>query len=88
MAGISSAMRVGLPILVSTLAAATVLLVRHAAQMGTSTTGAALRSAIGACLIVFLVAYWVRRRDSWRRKFRQFMADGQAHTKQQRSTPA
>jgi predicted PurR-regulated permease PerM len=88
MAGISSAMRVGLPILVSTLAAATVLLVRHAAQAGTSVTGAALRSAIGTCLIVFLVAYWVRRRDDWRRKFRQFMADGQAHTKQQRSTPA
>lgn len=88
MAGVSSAMRIGLPILVSTLAASTVLLVRRAEQLGTSTTGAALRGAIGASLIAFVVTYWVRRRDRWRRKFRQFMADGQAHTKQQRSTPA
>jgi hypothetical protein len=86
MAGISSAMRVGLPILVSAIAASTILLVRHAERTGTSTTGAAVRGAIGATLLVFLVTYWVRRRDQWRRKFRQFMSDGQAYTKQQRST--
>ena len=88
MAGISSAMRVGLPILVSALAASTVLLVRHAEQLGTSTVGAALRGAIGAALLSCLIGYWVRRRDQWKRKFRQFMSDGQSYTKQQRSTPA
>ena len=88
MAGISSAMRVGLPILVSALAASTVLLVRHAERLGTSTVGAALRGAIGAALLTCLIGYWVRRRDQWKRKFRQFMSDGQSYTKQQRSTPA
>jgi hypothetical protein len=88
MAGISSAMRIGLPILVSALGAATVLIVRRAEQMGTSPTGAAWRGAIGALLLTFLVSYWVRRRDAWKRKFRKFMSDGQAYTKQQRSTSA
>jgi hypothetical protein len=88
MAGISSAMRVGLPILVSALAASTVLLVRHAERLGTSTVGGALRGAIGAALLTCLIGYWVRRRDQWKRKFRQFMSDGQSYTKQQRSTPA
>ncbi|MDP9465499.1 MAG: hypothetical protein M3P52_12810 [Actinomycetota bacterium] len=88
MAGLSNAMRIGLPILVSTMAAGTVLLVRHAEQVGTSTTGAALRGAVGASLLTFLVTYWVRRRDRWRRKIRQFMADGQNYAKQQRSTSA
>ena len=88
MAGISSAMRVGLPILVSALAASTVLLVRHAERLGTSTVGAALRGAIGAALLACLIGYWVRRRDQWKRKFRQFMSDGQSYTKHQRSTPA
>jgi hypothetical protein len=88
MAGISSAMRIGLPILVSALSAATVLLVRRAEQLGTSATGAALRGAIGALLLTILISYWVRRRDAWKRKFRKFMSDGQAYTKQQRSTPA
>jgi hypothetical protein len=88
MAGISSAMRVGLPILVSALAAATVLLVRRAEQMGTSPTGAALRAAVGALLLAALVAFWVSRRDQWKRSFRRFMSDGQSYTKQQRSNTA
>jgi hypothetical protein len=86
MAGISNAMRVGLPIVVSAIAASTILLVRHAERAGTSATGAALRGAIGATLLVLLVTYWVRRRDHWRRKFRSFMSEGQAYTRQQRST--
>jgi hypothetical protein len=88
MAGISSAMRVGLPILVSALAASTVLLARQAERLGNSTTGGALRGAIGGTLLAILVGYWVRRRDHWRRKFRQFVSDGQTYTKQQGSTPA
>ena len=85
MAGISSAFRVGLPILVSALAACTVLLVRHAATLHTSIVGGAIRGAVGASLLVVFIAFWVLRRDRWRRKFRQFMSDGQSYTKQ-RST--
>ena len=88
MAGISSAMRIGLPILVSALAASTVLLVRQAERLGNSTTGGAVRGAVGGTLLAILVGYWVRRRDHWRRRFRQFVSDGQTYTKQQRSTPA
>jgi hypothetical protein len=88
MAGVSSALRVGLPILVSTLGASVVLLVRQAERVGTSTIGAAVRGAIGAMLIVGFTAVWVRRRDAWKRKFRGFMSEGQAYTKQQRSNPA
>jgi hypothetical protein len=88
MAGMSSALRVGIPIVVSALAASTILLVRHAERAGQPPAGAAIRGAVGAVLLVLVVGYWVRRRDQWRRKFRQFMSDGQAYTKQQRSTPA
>ena len=85
MAGLTSAFRVGLPILVSALSACTVLLVRHAATFGTSLVGGAIRGAVGAALLVVLITYWVRRRDQWRRKFRQFMSDGRSYTNQ-RST--
>jgi hypothetical protein len=87
MAGMTSAMRVGIPIVVSALAAATVLLVRRANQLGTSLEGAALRGAIGALLLAILVGYWVRRRDFWRVKFRQFVSDGKDYNPQ-RSTSA
>jgi len=86
MAGVTSALRIGLPIFVSALAAATILLVRQAERAGSSATGAAIRGAIGAVLLAAAVGYWVRRRDEWKRKFRQFMSDGQSYTKQQRST--
>ena len=48
------------------------------------------RAVAGASveLLVVLVGYWVRSRDQWRRKFRQFMSDGQSYTKQQRSNLA
>jgi predicted PurR-regulated permease PerM len=87
MAGMSSALRIGLPIMVSALAAATVLIVRGAERLGTSTTSAAVRGAVGCVLLVVLVTYWVRSRDRWRRRIRGFMAEGQAYTKQ-RSTSA
>ena len=88
MAGMASAFRVGLPILVSALAASTILFVRHAETLHTSAIGGAIRGAIGAALLAALITVWVRRRDRWKRKFRQFMSDGQSYTKQQRSTPA
>ena len=47
-----------------------------------------LRGAVGALLLIIVVGYWVRKRDHWRRKFRQFMSEGKAYNKPQRSTPA
>jgi hypothetical protein len=86
MAGVSTALRTLLPIVVSGLGAATVLLVRHAAEHGTSTTGAAVRGAVGAVLVVAGTLFWVRKRDEWRAAFRSFMADGRAYTTQQRTS--
>jgi hypothetical protein len=86
MAGISSAFRVGLPIVVSALAACTVLLVRHAATLHSSVVGGAIRGAVGALLLVAFITYWVRKRDQWKRSFRRFLADGQSYKKPQRST--
>jgi flagellar biosynthesis protein FliR len=87
MAGLSSAMRVGIPIIVSALSAATVLIVRRANQLGTSLDGAALRAAVGGLLLAIMVGYWVRRRDFWKQKFRQFMSEGKSYNPQ-RSTSA
>jgi hypothetical protein len=84
MAGMASAFRVGLPILVSALAASTILFVRHAGTLHASAIGGAIRGAIGASLLAGLITVWVRRRDRWKRSLRKFMSDGQSY--KQRST--
>jgi hypothetical protein len=85
MAGVSNVFRVGLPILVSTLAATTALLVRSAERNGASLVGGAVRGAIGACMLLFLVDFWVLKRDRWKRAFRKFMDDGRSYSRQPRS---
>jgi hypothetical protein len=87
MAGFNTAVRTLLPIIVSGLGAATVLIVRSAHDHGDATVGAALRGAIGAVLLVGVVLLWVRKRDAWRAAFRSFMAEGRSYTSQQRSSP-
>lgn len=86
MAGFNTALRTLLPIVVSGLGAATVLLVRHAYQQGDSTVGAAMRGTVGALLLTGAVLLWVRKRDQWRATFRSFVAEGRSYTAQQRST--
>ena len=63
------------------------LLVRPAWRLGDSADGRRTCAArIGTVLLVaVVVACWVRKRDDWRRKIRQFMSEGQDYTKQQRS---
>ena len=87
MAGFNTAIRTMLPIIVSGLGAATVLIVRRAHEHGDATVGAAVRGAIGALLLIGGVLVWVRKRDSWRAALRSFMADGRSYTSQQRSSP-
>jgi hypothetical protein len=84
MAGMTSAFRIGLPIVVSALSASTALLMRAAVLDATSLIGMAVRSAIGACLLIAVIVFWVRVRDRWKRAFRKFMDEGRAVTHQQR----
>jgi hypothetical protein len=86
MAGISSAFRIGLPLIVSTLATLPVIFVRIAVVHDTSLIAAAVRGVVGVLLLIFFVQLWVRRRDRWRRSFRRFMDDGRAYSRGQRST--
>jgi hypothetical protein len=85
MAGVTTMLRVIIPLVVSALATLSVLLVRSAEQRGASTVGAALRGAIGTALLVAAVAWWVRKRDDIRKAIRQFMSQGRDYTTQQRS---
>ena len=89
MAGISTAVRLLWPLLISTVGTCTVLLPRAALRSGASLSGAALRGAIGSLLVAGTVCYWVKVRDRLRRKIREFMDEGRAQTsaqRQQRST--
>lgn len=84
MAGFSTALRLLLPLVISTLATCTVLLPRAALRNGDSLVGAALRGAVGSLLVIGAVCYWVKVRDRVRVKIRQFMDEGRSQTSAQR----
>jgi hypothetical protein len=87
MVGMITATKALLPLLVSTLGAAPVLLVRSAATPvgGGPVTAAAVRAAIGAMLLTAVTALWVYKRDAWKKSMGAFMAEGRAVTAQQRA---
>jgi hypothetical protein len=85
MAGVTSLFRIGLPLVVSTLATLPVLFVRFAVENDSSLPAAALRGVVGVCVLIFFVEVWVRRRDRWRRAFRRFIDEGRSYSRQQRS---
>lgn len=87
MAGFGTVLRTLIPLIVSATGAAPALFVRDAIERdGTDAAiPAAIRFAVFSLLIAGAVAAWVKYRDRMRRKFRAFMAEGQAYTKQQRS---
>jgi hypothetical protein len=85
MAGVTTLLRVLIPLVVSAIATLNVLLVRSAALRGDSTIGAAIRGAIASTLLTAAVAYWVLKRDDIRRSIKSFMAQGRESTTQQRS---
>jgi hypothetical protein len=74
-AGFSTAFRSFLPIAISAIGTAPVLAMRFSADA--ATIG---RSIVGVALFIALVAWWVRRHDSWSVKFRAFTAEGRAAT--------
>jgi hypothetical protein len=86
MAGMATALRVLIPIAVSVAGVAPVLILRTPLEDGSSLPAAAARSAIGSVFVVVLTAAWVHWRDRLRQRFRAFMAEGRAHTQQQRTS--
>ncbi len=88
MVGMITATKALLPLLVSTLGAAPILLVRSAATVAADEgdiTSAATRAATGALLLTALTVLWVYKRDRWKRSMGAFMAEGRAVTAQQRA---
>jgi hypothetical protein len=68
-AGFGNAMRILVPVAISTLGALPVLVARE--EPGWATIA---RSIVAIALIVTAVSWWVTRRDRWRRAWQQFVA--------------
>lgn len=88
MSGLTTIVRMLLPLVVSVIGSAGVLLVRSAHRAGSSELGAAIRLAVAQLILCALVGWWVRRRDQWRVKIKGIMAEGRDATAQQRATRA
>jgi len=84
MAGVSTAIRLLWPLMVSTAGTCTVLLPRAALRTGASPAAGAARAALGSLLVIGLVVYWVKVRDRVRARIRSFLDEGRAQTMAQR----
>jgi hypothetical protein len=72
-AGFSTVFSSFLPIAISAIGTAPVLIMRFDADA--ATVG---RSIVGVALFIALVAWWIRRHDTWSVKIRAFTAEGRA----------
>lgn len=83
MAGIGTAVRVLLPVVVSTAGAATLLFARATATgtAGGGMSGGALRGAVAATLVTAAVAAWVRHRDRISVAFNRFLVEGRNYAR-------
>ena len=88
MAGITTSLRMLIPLVVSGIGALSVLLVRAALRGPdpSAALGTAIRSAVGVALLCAAVVIWVRKRDAFRRWWRGFVAEGRTYSNQQRSS--
>jgi hypothetical protein len=88
MAGITTSLRMLIPLVVSGIGALSVLLVRAALRGPdpSAVLGTAIRTTVGVVLLCAAVIIWVRKRDAFRRWWRGFVAEGRAQTNQQRSS--
>ncbi len=84
--GITTTLRLAIPLAISTLAGLPVLAVRSAARAGQSVEAAAVRGGLALVLLIVAIAVWVRKRDDVRRAIRSFLDEGRAATAQQRAT--
>lgn len=87
MAGLTTSMRMLIPLLVSALGALSVLAVRTAVRSPAAgdELGTAIRVLVGVALLCGAVVAWVRQRDRMRRWWHRFVADGRNYTQQTRS---
>jgi hypothetical protein len=83
--GITTTLRVAIPLAVSVVAGLPVLAVRSAATEGDGAVGAAIRSGLGLVLLVAATVTWVRKRDDVRRAIRAFMEEGRTASAEQRA---
>ena len=86
MAGLGTALRTLIPLLVSTAGMVSILIVRSAVDAGDAAVAAAVRASVANILLVGATAVWVRYRDRIRLKIRGFLDEGRTATQQQRST--
>lgn len=67
-AGFGTAIRIVVPLIISTIGAVPVIAMRELPEVGS-----AVRSAIAMLLVAGACTWWVRRRDHYRTRFRSFM---------------
>lgn len=72
-AGISTAFRALLPVAISAVGVVPVFVMRYGPD-----AASAARSIVGVALFIAVVAWWIRRHDSWSVKIREFTAEGRA----------
>ncbi|CAB4883556.1 unannotated protein [freshwater metagenome] len=88
MSGMTTIVRMLLPLVVSIIGSISVLAVRSAHTHGTSELATAIRMAVAQLLLCGLIGWWVRRRDAWKVKLNAFMSEGKQVTAQQRAARA
>jgi len=76
MAGMSTVLRTLIPLIVSGIGCAPVLILRQAAINGENLPAAAARAAVGCALVVIALVTWVRKRDKVAAAFRKFLDEG------------
>lgn len=77
MAGFATTVRLLWPLAISVLGTLPMLMV-----VALPTAGSAVRATVASLLLVAATAWWVRRRDEWRRTVRRFLEEGRAVGKQ------
>jgi hypothetical protein len=86
MGGITTVLRVLIPLIVSAAGTVGILVVRESIRAGSNPIVAAVRIAVADILLVVLVGGWVRFRDDIHAKIRGLLADGRAQTAASRSS--
>lgn len=85
MSGMTTIVRMLLPLVVSVIGSTSVLAVRAAHRAGTSEVATAIRMSVAQLMLCAFIGWWVRRRDAWKIKLNAFMAEGKQVTAQQRA---
>ena len=88
MSGMTTIVRMLLPLVVSVIGSVSVLAVRSAHRNATSELATAIRMAVAQLMLCALIGWWVRRRDAWKIKLNAFMAEGKNASAQQRAARA